>query len=1174
MSRRLARIWLLPAVLMASEAWALGLGDIRLSSALNEPLRAEIDLLSATPEELANLHIELASADTFERYDLDKPADLGSLQFEVIGSGGLDGNLIRVTSQKPIREPFLSFLVEASWSRDRLLREYTLLLDPPTFAPTPATTSSQPVTAPSRSRQADSGTIERPAPQQAPEQQRAPPQQRAPSTPATSEPAASEPPLAETTAAPPPADMQFDATPVDDYRVQRGDTLWGIAQQVKQDSRLSTNQTMLAIFEANPEAFGGNINLLSAGARLSIPAADDMIRIDRSAANSEVERQHAAWSGSAATSRTQPSLVLVPPDGEQTDYQGGSAGTAGANAAAQDRIRELERAIAEQDSLLEIRDNELAALRDELARLRAADAEAPPVVDDVADEVTDDAAVEDDAVADDEAVAADADDELQVDDTAAEDDIVEPPVVDTQAPSQPVSTRPQEESLVDTVVGLLSGFWGILAGALVVVLGLLAWFVRRASRAGEDDTSGVWNALDEGDLAEGAMTATERLRPLERDDDTAIVVVEQDQAPDDVGEPSTADTLEAPVAADSGADFLAETGSSPTIEDTFSSETAINLDQSDPVAEADFHMAYGLYDQAADLINGALAVEPDRQDLLAKLCEIYFVWGNRDAFVDAASRMRGTVTGGDANPDWDKIVIMGQQIAGDHELFSGVSIGAATKAVDLSFEGGADEVGALDMDLAGDDDGTGGDFLDIGAGTGEVVALDDGSGDLDMVFEEPDTAESITQQIPESLDAASNEELEPTAASEAIDELQDTAETHAATDFDEVAAADATGLSPTIEQQFSSMDETGQMAALSASDATEIADLDEDRAEDATAEIELDDLGLDLDDLAATGLAGDVDSDEMLTDLEDTAESQILDLDSDTAATGRNLALDADSLAATGKNPELDSDFDAATGEMPAADEATGKNPMLQDEDTDVGLDHDLLDATGMTQVLSEDLAVATASDVDALLSDQDETMLAPQDDEDGEVTVALSGDAETLLAPLDDDDSTGLTDDAAFDFAKTEALPAEAYGDDSTTDEETGELVGLPGGTDLDLDLDDLTAALKVSEMGDTVSQPREDATVEQPRIRSGHNIDLDIGADNADDDGGPTQKIAAGELSDDLHDARTMTEVGTKLDLARAYVDMGDPGGARSILEEVLDEGDAGQRQQAQQLLDSLSG
>jgi pilus assembly protein FimV len=81
---------------------------------------------------------------------------------------------------------------------------------------------------------------------------------------------------------------------------------------------------------------------------------------------------------------------------------------------------------------------------------------------------------------------------------------------------------------------------------------------------------------------------------------------------------------------------------------------------------------------------------------------------------------------------------------------------------------------------------------------------------------------------------------------------------------------------------------------------------------------------------------------------------------------------------------------------------------------------------------------------------------------------------------------------------------------------------------------------------------------------------MDLDLGDD--DDDTSETQALTPEDISDDLHDARTMTEVGTKLDLARAYVDMGDPAGARSILEEVLDEGDAAQRQQAQKLLDSL--
>lgn len=155
------------------------------------------------------------------------------------------------------------------------------------------------------------------------------------------------------------------------------------------------------------------------------------------------------------------------------------------------------------------------------------------------------------------------------------------------------------------------------------------------------------------------------------------------------------------------------------------------------------------------------------------------------------------------------------------------------------------------------------------------------------------------------------------------------------------------------------------------------------------------------------------------------------------------------------------------------------------------------------------------------------------------------------MLAPLDDEDD--------FDFAKTEALPPEAFTGNMDL-EATAETPAIAG-TDVDLDLDDLTAALQVSEIGDTIEQPRDDATVEQPRPAMPEET-AEV----------PTMSLAPEDMSSDLHEARTMTEVGTKLDLARAYVDMGDPAGARSILEEVLDEGDDGQKQQAQQLLDSL--
>src|SRR5690606_28846554 len=244
------------------------------------------------------------------------------------------------------------------------------------------------------------------------------------------------------------------------------------------------------------------------------------------------------------------------------------------------------------------------------------------------------------------------------------------PPARTTAP--PVRRAEPEPGLVDRVVDILTSFWGILGGVLLVVLGLLVWLAKRAAGRADDETTGVWDALDaDEEIDSETRASTERLRALARDDDSAIVVVEQQRA--GAARPAAA----APV------DTTAETGTMPSLEDTFSSETAVNLDQSDPLAEADFHMAYGLYDQAADLINGALAVEPERTDLMAKLCEIYFVWGNRDAFVDAASRLHDQL-GGETTPEWDKIVIMGRQIAAEHRLVSGASAAGATQGVDLT----------------------------------------------------------------------------------------------------------------------------------------------------------------------------------------------------------------------------------------------------------------------------------------------------------------------------------------------------------------------------------------------------------------------------------------------------------------------------------------------------------
>ena len=1128
MSRRLNRIWLIPALFLASDIWALGLGNIRLSSALNEPLRAEIELLSATPEELNNIKVQLASAETFDRYGIDRPLFLTRLQFEVSKSGRAEGNIIRVSSVDPIREPFVTFLVEASWSRGRLLREYTLLLDPPTFAPPPVAQAPQAVTAPTRSAPADSGQIERPPvsqpaePEPDIEPEYSPPVVQPPrsTAPVSSEPA--EEPREETRDEPREESRPFDETPGDGVLVQRGDTLWGIAQRVRPDSRLTMNQTMLAIFEANPEAFAGNINVMSAGASLRIPSADDIFRIGRGDAEAEVSRQHESWSGSTGITRTQPSLTLVPPDEEQTAYDGStespatdSTDTADSGADSEeesgaeltgdpveDRIREIEGILADQEALIEIEDNELAALRAELAQLRG---EEPPAEDLAADDGVPVDETADDVMAEDEIFGAD-------DEAVAEDETATDAETEAAKPAVPrIIRRPEEPGLLDKILAAVTGIWGAIGGALIVVLAILVWFARRAANRSSDDSTGVWTALDADDADREAVASTERLRALAREDDTAIVVVEQGRGAANRDDLRATSRRAKPAAVEE----TSASGAVESLEDTFSSETAINLDQSDPVAEADFHMAYGLYDQAADLINGALSVEPERQDLLAKLCEIYYVWGNRDAFIDAATRMKA-VAGGD-NADWGKVVIMGQQIAGDHEMFSGVSAGAATRAVDLSFEGAMDEASALDMDFAGGPDGMASDVIDLGADSGGRPAIADRTGGIDFTFdEEEDISASSTREMTAARTSSTTMES-PTV---------------------KLTKSSRTIETPTIEQQFATLEATGELPSLADNDETALASLDDDEArKESTAEINLDDLDLDLAGLGGADMAADEDDVIDLSDLDDTSESRTLQFDSDLDSTGRNLSLDEfDDTASTGKNPEVsDTGLHRAFG---------GDDDK---EDTDVGLeiDRSLLDATGMTQVLSDEMAVATGNDFGSALSDEERTM----------------------LAPVDDDESTLLSSDDGFDFAKTEALPKNVFTGDNLLDE-TGEVPGLPAGsTDVDLDLDDLTAALKVSGMGDTVNQKRTDRTVEQPRIKRGAARDLDD-----DEDTSPTQALTPEDISDDLHDARTMTEVGTKLDLARAYVDMGDPAGARSILEEVLDEGDAGQRQQAQKLLDSL--
>ena len=117
--RALARWGITPLLAAPVGAWALGLGNIDLKSALNQPFQAQIEVVSATPDELLGLKVALAPSEMFERYGLDRPAFLQNLEFRVVSDRSGRG-VVQVTSAQSITEPFVTLLVEATWPRGRV----------------------------------------------------------------------------------------------------------------------------------------------------------------------------------------------------------------------------------------------------------------------------------------------------------------------------------------------------------------------------------------------------------------------------------------------------------------------------------------------------------------------------------------------------------------------------------------------------------------------------------------------------------------------------------------------------------------------------------------------------------------------------------------------------------------------------------------------------------------------------------------------------------------------------------------------------------------------------------------------------------------------------------------------------------------------------------------------
>ncbi len=596
-------------------AHALGLGEVTLQSSLNQPLIAEIELLDANSLAPGEVIPVLASLEEFNRAGIDRQYFLTDLKFTpVLRPNGK--SVIQVSSSKPVREPYLNFLVEVLWPSGRLLREYTLLLDPPLYSPETAAAAAPqlPISAPSR-------TVE--------------PVRSAPARPSTTR----------STAVQPVSAPQSGGS---EYKTSARDTLWEIAERNRRNG--TVHQAMLAIQDLNPDAFiGGNINRMKSGQVLRLPDAEQISTRSQAEAIAQVAEQNAAWrqgSGGAvagarqldATRRTEAgaapsrsesrdSLRLVAADaGKETagsdtgSAEGGQAlrdklavtqesldSSRRENDDLKDRLNDLQGQLEKLQRLMQLKDDQLAKLQAQVGaegQAPALDANASqPAAAKTEPQATEDSTQEPARDGGDTQAGSAVDTRQEpapvVAPPPAEQSAASKPAAKPASPAKPVApvVEPEPKSLIDDLLSntLLLGVVGGSA-LLLLLLGLMALSRR--------------NAMKEAELQESLMA-----------DDTV----------DDL-------RVESPAYVDLGQEHQLEPTSfhadAPTASDELTSTTG------DALAEADIYIAYGRFNQAAELLQNALNDEPQRSDLRLKLMEVYAELGNRDGFAREEAELR------------------------------------------------------------------------------------------------------------------------------------------------------------------------------------------------------------------------------------------------------------------------------------------------------------------------------------------------------------------------------------------------------------------------------------------------------------------------------------------------------------------------------------------------------
>lgn len=936
---------------------ALGLGEIDTRSALNERFAAEIELLDTRGLDASEVLASLASTDDFRRVGVERFFFLTSLKFEVTRNAR--GNLvIKATSQQPITEPYLNFLVEVLWPSGRLLKEYTVLLDPPTFTHSAAA----PVAAPSREQTdvATAGRIQRdPTPVTDPA-----------ATSGVSAPARSSG-AASGLGASRPQVSSNDGT----YgRTTRSDTMWAIANETLPSTNVTPQQNMLAIQRLNPTAFiDGNVNLLKAGVVLRLPSEAEVSAIPNSSAVAEIDAQNQAWrtgapSRAVARSDSAPEQTGTPaPNAASTDAATIDATTRGPGDAG--------KAPTANDGRLRIVADESTGPVDSIDNAGSSDSATATVGDPAAEERLAEMARQVDELTY----------QLDLQKRGVEEQISErektinlkdQQIAQLEAQLKVLrenanNAQQQDQSTSQTAQEEATPWWQqapVLGSALGGLALLLAGVLFSRRRRAADDLD-----LDDMHVAEpsfelGTSAKTDTVTPLadadllgDLDDadsalDIAATVDAESDLADGLSAPATNeelsdDELFGPADDAAPAQAATPTGDSPQT--------------SDVIGEADIYIAYGRYPQAVALLQGAVETNPQDHAVRMRLLEISAETNDAESYAEHSAALREHCSDTDTLATAD----------------------ALYNSLDDDFRTSVDAISDL-----GGDDAVAGAALVAGAGTAIAAGAASVFGDDDSVEEL-----SLDDEVVPVEDSFRTQEVDATEDFT----LEADAEIATLDDGAEPFAFDTTVTEGAADDLANSADAllTGEFGGVEATDTELAADLAALDAQADESKIE-GEFELDLD----TEIDADLDAltDEIAADA--AADFDQPAVDTDQFSTNVDIT-PADEVGSAVEDVVDDFEFDLDI-EEPVAESAEVFDPELADDIVTDSLGGDLgLDFPDETAELER---VVAETDDDQLLDEIERSLdeleadglLTPELSEEGDFS--FDDDADTSATKLD----------------------------------------------------------------------------------------------------------------------------------------------------------------------------